>query len=90
MEERNAQLERDVARYQERLRIEKEACFILSQSISVRVNILQISILRVLIPVNEYHEVKERYAQAKDRQRELHARVAELRDRNAPVHAKRE
>ncbi|KAN0097138.1 P-loop containing nucleoside triphosphate hydrolase protein [Tylopilus felleus] len=73
LEERNAQLERDVARYQERLKIEK-----------------QISILKVLIPVNEYHEVKERYLQAKERQRELHARVTELRDKNAPVHAKRE
>ncbi|KAI9574324.1 P-loop containing nucleoside triphosphate hydrolase protein [Boletus coccyginus] len=73
MEERNAQLERDVARYQERLKIEK-----------------QISILRVLIPVNEYHEAKELYAESKERQRALHARVAELRDKNAPVHAKRE
>ena len=31
MEERNAQLERDVARYQERLKIEKQACLILLQ-----------------------------------------------------------
>ncbi|KIJ69821.1 hypothetical protein HYDPIDRAFT_78852 [Hydnomerulius pinastri MD-312] len=73
MEERNAQLERDVARYQERKRIEKE-----------------ISVLEVLIPVNEYHEAKERYAQAKERQRELHARVTRLKDRNAPAHAKLE
>ncbi|KAG6373746.1 hypothetical protein JVT61DRAFT_5888 [Boletus reticuloceps] len=73
MEERNAQLEREVARYQERLKIERE-----------------ISILRVLIPVNEYHEAKERYAQAKERQRKLHACVKELQDKNAPVHAKRE
>lgn len=90
MEERNAQLERDVARYQERLRIEKQACSIPLQSTPVRVNIAQIAILNVLIPVNEYHEAKERYAEAKERQRELHARVAELRDKNAPVHAKRE
>ena len=90
MEERNAQLERDVARYQERLRIEKQARSIPLQSTFVRVNIPQISILNVLIPVNEYHEAKERYAEAKERQRELHARVAELRDKNAPVHAKRE
>lgn len=55
-----------------------------------RVNILQIAVLRVLIPVNEYHEAKDRYAQAKERQRELHARVAELRDKNTPVHTKRE
>lgn len=54
------------------------------------INIPQIAVLRVLIPVNEYHEAKERYAQAKERQRRLHARVAELRDKNAPVHAKRE
>ncbi|KAF9226823.1 P-loop containing nucleoside triphosphate hydrolase protein [Gyrodon lividus] len=73
MEERNAQLERDVARYQERKRIEKE-----------------ISVLEVLIPVNEYHEAKERYVKVKERQRELHARVTQLRDRNAPVHAKLE
>ena len=31
LEERNAQLERDVARYQERLKIEKQACLIVSQ-----------------------------------------------------------
>ncbi|KAL4076371.1 hypothetical protein J3A83DRAFT_2194372 [Scleroderma citrinum] len=70
MEERNAQLERDVARYQERQRIEKE-----------------ISILEVLIPVNEYHEAKEIYTKARERQRELHARVTKLKDRNAPAHA---
>lgn len=71
MKDRNAQLERDVARYQERKRIEKE-----------------ISVLEVLIPVNEYHEAKERYTKAKERQRELHARVTRLKDRNAPAHAK--
>lgn len=54
------------------------------------IDIRQISILQVLIPVNEYHEAKEQYAQSKERQRLLHARVAELRDKNAPVHAKRE
>lgn len=89
MEERNTQLERDVARYQERMRIEKEACLVRSLLI-FRINIYQISVLQILIPVNEYHEAKERYAQAKERQRELHARVAELRDKNAPVHTKRE
>ncbi|KAF9236197.1 P-loop containing nucleoside triphosphate hydrolase protein [Melanogaster broomeanus] len=73
MVERNAQLEREVARYQERQRIAKE-----------------ISVLEVLIPVNEYHEAKEHYVQAKERQRQLHARVTELRDRNAPAHAKLE
>ncbi|KIK95336.1 hypothetical protein PAXRUDRAFT_25548 [Paxillus rubicundulus Ve08.2h10] len=73
MEDRNAQLERDVARFQERKRIENE-----------------VSVLEVLIPVNEYHEAKERYVQAKERQRQLHARVTQLRDRNAPVHAKLE
>ncbi|KAH7887409.1 P-loop containing nucleoside triphosphate hydrolase protein [Phlebopus sp. FC_14] len=70
MEERNAQLERDVARYQERERIEKE-----------------ISVLEVLIPVNEYHEAKEVYLKTKERQREVHARVTKLKDRNAPAHA---
>lgn len=44
----------------------------------------------MLIPVNEYHEAKERYQKAKDRQRELHARVRKLKDRNAPAHAKLE
>ncbi|KAG1892038.1 P-loop containing nucleoside triphosphate hydrolase protein [Suillus subluteus] len=73
MQERNSQLERDVQRYQERKRIEKD-----------------IAILKVLIPVNEYHEAKERYQKAKDRQRELHARVRKLKDRNAPAHAKLE
>lgn len=90
MEERNAQLERDVARYQERIRIEQAVCSIPLQLILVVFNIHQIAVLRVLIPVNEYHEVKEQYAQAKERQRKLHSRVAELRDKNAPVHAKRE
>ncbi|KAI6040438.1 hypothetical protein EDC04DRAFT_1511263 [Pisolithus marmoratus] len=69
MEDRNAQLERDVARYQERKRIEHE-----------------IAILEVLIPVNEYHEAKELYMKARERQRELHARVTKLKDRNAPAH----
>ncbi|KAG2359387.1 P-loop containing nucleoside triphosphate hydrolase protein, partial [Suillus spraguei] len=73
MQERNSQLERDVQRYQERKRIEKN-----------------IAVLKVLIPVNEYHEAKERYQKAKDRQRELHARVRKLKDRNAPAHAKLE
>ncbi|KAG2141629.1 P-loop containing nucleoside triphosphate hydrolase protein [Suillus cothurnatus] len=73
MQERNSQLERDVQRYQERKRIEKD-----------------IAVLKVLIPVNEYHEAKERYQKAKDRQRELHARVRRLKDRNAPAHAKLE
>ncbi|KAG2138085.1 uncharacterized protein EDB93DRAFT_1106448 [Suillus bovinus] len=73
MQERNSQLERDVQRYQERKRIEKD-----------------IAVLKVLIPVNEYHEAKERYQKAKDRQRELHARVRKLKDRNAPAHAKLE
>ena len=40
--------------------------------------------------MNEYHEVKERYVQAKERQRELHVHVAELRDKNVPVRAKLE
>lgn len=40
MEERNAQLERDVARYQERLKIEKQACSIPLRLTSVRVNII--------------------------------------------------
>lgn len=56
----------------------------------LRIDTAQISKLNVLIPVIEYHEAKERYAEAKERQRGLHARVAELRDRNAPMHAKRE
>ncbi|OAX43369.1 P-loop containing nucleoside triphosphate hydrolase protein [Rhizopogon vinicolor AM-OR11-026] len=73
MQDRNGQLERDVQRYQERKRIEKE-----------------IAVLEVLIPVNEYHEAKERYQRAKDRQRDLHARVRKLKDRNAPAHAKLE
>ncbi|KAH7926802.1 P-loop containing nucleoside triphosphate hydrolase protein [Leucogyrophana mollusca] len=70
MEERNAQLERDVQRYQERRRIEKE-----------------IETLRVLIPVNEYHEAKEVYSRTKQRQRQLHAKVRKLKDKNAPAHA---
>ena len=53
-------------------------------------DVAQISILQVLIPVNEYHEAKERYTKAKERQRELHARVTKLKDRNAPAHAKLE
>ncbi|KAG1752385.1 P-loop containing nucleoside triphosphate hydrolase protein [Suillus paluster] len=73
MQDRNSQLERDVQRYQERKRVEKD-----------------IAVLEVLIPVNEYHEAKERYQKAKDRQRDLHARVRKLKDRNAPAHAKLE
>ncbi|KAG6331319.1 hypothetical protein ID866_7768 [Astraeus odoratus] len=46
----------------------------------------KISILEVLIPVNEYHEAKERYMKAKEYQRELHARVTKLKNRNAPAH----
>lgn len=44
----------------------------------------------MLVPVNEYHEAKECYQRAKDRQRALHARVRKLKDRNAPAHAKLE
>lgn len=92
MEERNAQLERDVARYQERKRIEKEASLIkhLGAQGTYLCNVAQISILEVLIPVNEYHEAKERYTNAREHQRALHARVTKLKNRNAPAHAKLE
>lgn len=92
MEERNAQLERDVARYQERKRIEKEASLIkhLGAQGTYLCNAAQISILQVLIPVNEYHEAKERYTKAREHQRALHARVTKLKNRNAPAHTKLE
>ncbi|KIM34992.1 hypothetical protein M413DRAFT_449948 [Hebeloma cylindrosporum] len=45
-----------------------------------------IALLKVLIPVAEYRQVRDAYNAAKTRQRASHAKVQRLKERNAPAH----
>jgi chromosome segregation ATPase len=47
-----------------------------------------IELLQVLIPVQEYREIRAKYAEVKANQRLLHRKVAQLKEKNAPVHAR--
>ena len=48
----------------------------------------QIELLRVLIPVQEYREIRAKYAESKAKQRALHKKVVMLKEKNAPVHSR--
>jgi uncharacterized coiled-coil DUF342 family protein len=43
--------------------------------------------LGILIPVQEYREIRAKYLETKAKQRALHEKVAKLKEKNAPLHA---
>lgn len=46
----------------------------------------QIEVLGILIPVQEYREIRAKYMETKTQQRALHEKVARLKEKNAPLH----
>ncbi|KZT02149.1 P-loop containing nucleoside triphosphate hydrolase protein [Laetiporus sulphureus 93-53] len=77
MEERNANLEREVKRFEERRQIERDPW--------AGLTVKQIELLELILPFREYVEAKERYGTLKEKQRTLHERVMTLQRRNAPI-----
>jgi hypothetical protein len=45
----------------------------------------QIAVLETVLPFLEYYEVRDRYREAKVKQRDLHARVAALKRKTQPI-----
>jgi len=43
--------------------------------------------LKILIPVQKYREMRIRYMETKIQQRALHEKVSRLKEKNAPLHA---
>ncbi|KAF8887233.1 hypothetical protein CPB84DRAFT_1523153 [Gymnopilus junonius] len=47
-----------------------------------------IALLKVLVPVAQYREMREKFVQVKAKQRQLHGKVQRLKEKNAPAHEK--
>ena len=47
---------------------------------------VQIDLLRILIPVQQYREIRVKFMEVKAKQRSWHEKVTKLRDRNKPAH----
>jgi hypothetical protein len=52
----------------------------------VEVIILQIELLEVLIPVEEYRVMRVKFMEMRAEQRKLHAQVKKLKAKNEPAH----
>ena len=89
MQARNEGIERDVQRFKDRKKIEQEVSVLswLSTSCAVPMFLMQIELLQVLIPVQEYRETRAKFIETKKLQRKLHDRVSRLKAKNAPAHA---
>ncbi|KAK2463737.1 hypothetical protein APHAL10511_004230 [Amanita phalloides] len=68
LKDRNAAVERDVQRFRERKRIERD-----------------IALLQVLVPVEQYRMMRQKFIDTKEEQRRWHKKVAKRKARNAPV-----
>ena len=86
MEDRNANLERDVRRYEERRALEKKVCcvetFYLRRTASLTK--VQIELLEFIVPIKEYYEAREKYRIMKPKQREAIRNLQRLQKRHKP------
>ena len=86
MVERNEGIERDVQRYLERKKIEHEVLFSTIRQPFDAEPCPQIELLEVLIPIQNYRELRSKYLEAKVEQRKLHEKVMKLKAKNEPAH----
>ena len=86
MEDRNANLERDVRRYEERRALEKKVrrVKIFYSRSTVSLTNVQIELLEFIVPIKEYYEAREKYRIMKPKQREAIRNLQRLQKRHKP------
>ena len=90
MKERNAGLERDVRRYEERLQIEKRVRnSLIIFNVCAHCGEPKIQLLEVVLPYVEYMEAMRVYHDAKDAHKKAHSTLKEVREKQTPLNERR-